>query len=140
MILLPWPSSIVLGLGEDGTVGSGGLCRAATFDQRPAECTTSAPAWGGRWCRGLQGSGRGADSYTEEAYVAVQAPMGWRANASHAVSFDVTKDEHRVAVLTFVKSSYRLGETVLGVMEFNDPSSKAKVLKVRGVPNLTNQD
>lgn len=45
-------------------------------------------------------------------------------------SYDVTKDGVKVAVLTFTKSAYRLGETVLGVVELNDRSSRARVLKL----------
>lgn len=47
------------------------------------------------------------------------------------VSFDVNKDGTKVAILTFTKSAYRLGETVLGVVELNARASRARVLKVR---------
>ena len=43
----------------------------------------------------------------------------------------MNKDGVKVAVLTFTKSAYRLGETVTGVVEMNDRSSRARVLKVR---------
>lgn len=46
------------------------------------------------------------------------------------VSYDVNKDGVKVAVLTFTKSAYRLGETVVGVVELNERSSRARVLKV----------
>ncbi|KAL5534971.1 RGP1 [Sanghuangporus sanghuang] len=46
------------------------------------------------------------------------------------VSYDVNKDGIKVAVLTFTKSAYRLGETVIGVVELNDISSRARVLKL----------
>ena len=46
------------------------------------------------------------------------------------VSYDVTKDGVIVAVLTFTKSAYRLGETITGVVEFNERASRARVLKV----------
>ena len=46
------------------------------------------------------------------------------------VSYDVTKDGVKVAVLTFSKTAYRLGETVLGVVEVNERTSRARVLKV----------
>jgi hypothetical protein len=36
----------------------------------------------------------------------------------------------KVAVLTFTKSAYRLGETVLGVVELNQRTSRARVLSV----------
>ncbi|OSD05766.1 Rgp1-domain-containing protein [Trametes coccinea BRFM310] len=45
-------------------------------------------------------------------------------------SYDVTKDGVKVAVLTFPKSAYRLGETILGVVETNDRASRARVLKL----------
>ena len=47
------------------------------------------------------------------------------------MSYDVNKDGVNVAVLTFVKSAYRLGETVLGVLELNGRANRARVLKVR---------
>ncbi|KAH7923767.1 Rgp1-domain-containing protein [Leucogyrophana mollusca] len=46
------------------------------------------------------------------------------------VSYDVNKDGVKVAVLTFTKSAYRLGETVLGVVELNDRSSRSRVLSL----------
>ena len=51
-----------------------------------------------------------------------------------SVSYDVNKDGVKVAVLTFAKSAYRLGETVLGVVELNGRASRARVLKVRATP------
>lgn len=47
------------------------------------------------------------------------------------MSYDVNKDGVKVAVLTFTKTAYRLGETVLGVVELNERESRARVLKVR---------
>jgi len=46
------------------------------------------------------------------------------------LSYDVNKDGVKVAVLTFTKSAYRLGETVLGVVELNERGSRARVLKL----------
>ncbi|KAF9052330.1 Rgp1-domain-containing protein [Hymenopellis radicata] len=46
------------------------------------------------------------------------------------VSYDVNKDGVKVAVLTFTKSAYRLGETVLGVVEINDRTSRSRVLQM----------
>lgn len=45
------------------------------------------------------------------------------------MSYDVNKDGVKVAVLTFTKSAYRLGETVVGVVELNERASRARVLK-----------
>lgn len=46
------------------------------------------------------------------------------------VSYDVNKDGVKVAVLTFTKSAYRLGESVLGIVELNPRASRARVMKV----------
>ncbi|KZT58546.1 Rgp1-domain-containing protein [Calocera cornea HHB12733] len=48
---------------------------------------------------------------------------------SRKVSYDISKDGEQVAVLTLVKSSYRVGETISGVVELNERSSFARVLK-----------
>jgi len=48
------------------------------------------------------------------------------------VSYDIEKDGAKVAVLTFVKSAYRLGETILGVVDINFPGGRTKVLKASG--------
>ena len=56
-------------------------------------------------------------------------------------SYDVNKDGVKVAVLTFPKSAYRLGETILGVVELNDRPNRARVLKVCTLcfcPNVRN--
>jgi len=46
------------------------------------------------------------------------------------VSYDVNKDGVKVAVLTFTKSAYRLGETVLGVVELNERHGRSRVLSL----------
>ncbi|KAI5122696.1 hypothetical protein M0805_009749 [Coniferiporia weirii] len=46
------------------------------------------------------------------------------------VSYDVNKEGVKVAVLTFTKSAYRLGETVVGVAEINERTGRACVLKL----------
>lgn len=51
-----------------------------------------------------------------------------------SVSYDVNKSGVKVAVLTFGKSAYRLGETVLGVVELNERLARSRVLKVRFHP------
>ncbi|KZP30270.1 Rgp1-domain-containing protein [Athelia psychrophila] len=48
-------------------------------------------------------------------------------------SYDVNKDGVKVAELTFVKSAYRLGETVLGVVEVNTRTSRARVLSMSAI-------
>ncbi|KAK0434585.1 Rgp1-domain-containing protein [Armillaria borealis] len=45
-------------------------------------------------------------------------------------SYDVTKDSVKVAVLTFTKSAYRLGETIQGVVELNERTSRSRVLQM----------
>jgi len=49
---------------------------------------------------------------------------------SPKISYDIAKDGHLVAVLTLIKSTYRLGESVLGVVTFNQPRVERRVLKV----------
>ncbi|KAG6894016.1 hypothetical protein C0992_007835, partial [Termitomyces sp. T32_za158] len=44
-------------------------------------------------------------------------------------SYDVNKDGVKVAVLTFAKGAYRLGETVVGVVEVNERQSRARVVQ-----------
>lgn len=51
------------------------------------------------------------------------------------VSYDVNKDGVKVAVLTFTKSAYRLGETVLGVVELNERHGRSRVLSVSLAPD-----
>ena len=46
------------------------------------------------------------------------------------MSFDVNKDGVKVAVLTFTKSAYRLGESVICVVDVNERLSRSRVLKV----------
>lgn len=48
---------------------------------------------------------------------------------SKKVSYDIAKDGRTVAVITFVKATYRLGETLLGAIEFNNPEMEGRVLK-----------
>ncbi|KAG5644125.1 hypothetical protein DXG03_009072 [Asterophora parasitica] len=48
-------------------------------------------------------------------------------------SYDVNKDGVKVAVLTFTKAAYRLGETVLGVVELNQRASRARVLQLSAI-------
>ncbi|EAU93381.2 hypothetical protein CC1G_04360 [Coprinopsis cinerea okayama7 len=49
---------------------------------------------------------------------------------SRKASYDVNKDGVKVAVLTFSKSSFRLGETVSGVVELNERKGRARVLQL----------
>ncbi|CED84025.1 Reduced growth phenotype protein 1 [Phaffia rhodozyma] len=49
--------------------------------------------------------------------------------SSRKASYDIEKDGQIVAVFTLVKSAFRLGETVQGVVEFNEPNATRKVLK-----------
>ncbi|KAJ3783365.1 Rgp1-domain-containing protein [Lentinula aff. detonsa] len=46
------------------------------------------------------------------------------------VSYDVNKDGVKVAVLTFIKSAFRLGETIHGVVELNERQSQARVVQL----------
>ncbi|WWC69452.1 uncharacterized protein I206_103391 [Kwoniella pini CBS 10737] len=48
---------------------------------------------------------------------------------SSKASYDIAKDGDLVAVLTLIKTTYRLGETVLGVVSFNQGNTSRRVLK-----------
>lgn len=52
----------------------------------------------------------------------------YSANAKYLLiaSYDVNKDGVKAAVLTFPKNAYRLGETILGVVELNERSTRAQ--------------
>ncbi|KAG8889037.1 hypothetical protein FRB98_005934 [Tulasnella sp. 332] len=50
---------------------------------------------------------------------------------SRKMSYNITKESIKVAELTFVKSAFRVGETVIGLVEFNLAQTRARVLKVR---------
>ncbi|CAO1637659.1 unnamed protein product [Parajaminaea phylloscopi] len=52
---------------------------------------------------------------------------------SQKVSYDISKDGQVAAVLTLVKSKYRLGDTVLGVVNINRPNVSARVIRVAAV-------
>ena len=69
----------------------------------------------------LHGSGGGLTGCREAIEVLTRVPK--------KVSYDVNKDGVKVAVLTFMKSAWRLGETVLGVVELNDREGRARILK-----------
>jgi hypothetical protein len=45
----------------------------------------------------------------------------------------VNKEGIKVAVLTFTKSAYRLGETVSGVVELNERIGRSRVVQVKKV-------
>lgn len=49
-------------------------------------------------------------------------------------SYDIEKEGEVVAVFTLVKTAYRLGETVAGMVHFNDGDTGRRVLKVGRVP------
>ena len=46
------------------------------------------------------------------------------------VSYDISKDGQVAAVLTFVKSKFRLGDTVSGVVTMNRSRSIARVVRI----------
>jgi RAB6A-GEF complex partner protein 2 len=74
----------------------------------------------------LRGSEGGLTGCREAVEVLTRVPK--------KISYDVNKDGIKVAVLTFMKSAWRLGETVLGVVELNDRGGRARILKASGTP------
>jgi hypothetical protein len=55
---------------------------------------------------------------------------GTELNPGYIASYDVNKEGVKVAVLTFTKSAYRLGETVCGVVELNERAGRSRVVQV----------
>lgn len=49
------------------------------------------------------------------------------------MSYDIAKDGSIAAVLTLIKSKYRLGDTILGLVNINRPQAVAKVVRVAAV-------
>lgn len=49
---------------------------------------------------------------------------------SQKVSYDISKDGRVAAILTLVKSKYRLGDTVIGVVTINAADSIARVVRI----------
>ncbi|KAI9509863.1 Rgp1-domain-containing protein [Russula earlei] len=70
----------------------------------------------------LHGTGGGLTGCREAVEALTRVPK--------KVSYDVNKGDVKVAVLTFMKSAWRLGETVLGVVELNDREGRARILKL----------
>ena len=62
------------------------------------------------------------------------------AEAGRAASYDIAKDGEVVAVLTLIKSTFRLGETVLCVVTFNERQTERRVLKVSNTSALKHED
>lgn len=52
-----------------------------------------------------------------------------------SVSYDISKDGAVAAVLTLVKSKYRLGDSILGVVNINRVGAVARVVRVSMSPN-----
>jgi len=71
-----------------------------------------------------------SSSGDEDARVGCRELVEIMTRNSKKASYDVNKDGVKVALLTFTKSAYRLGETVLGVVELNDRTGRSRVLKL----------
>lgn len=55
------------------------------------------------------------------------------ARSSSKVSYDISKDGKVAAVLTLVRSRYRLGETITGVININNSTSLARIARMSAV-------
>ncbi|TFK28374.1 Rgp1-domain-containing protein [Coprinopsis marcescibilis] len=66
----------------------------------------------------------------EESEIGCREAVEILTRVTKKVSYDVTKDGVKVAVLTFSKSAYRLGETVLGVVEINERKGRSRVVQM----------
>ncbi|WVF72142.1 hypothetical protein IAT40_006954 [Kwoniella sp. CBS 6097] len=80
--------------------------------------------------RARQGSFvEGDDELVEEGHTGCGEAVEILSRHSPKASYDIAKDGEVVAVLTLIKTTYRLGETVLGVVTFNEPDTERRVLK-----------
>ncbi|KAJ6605333.1 Rgp1-domain-containing protein [Mycena vulgaris] len=87
----------------------------------PSASTAGFP-WG-TGDEGVGGAGGGGLSGCREAVEVLTRNL-------KKVSYDITKDGVTVAVLTFPKSAFRLGETVNGVVEVNWREGRGRVLQL----------
>ncbi|WVQ98723.1 hypothetical protein IAU59_005854 [Kwoniella sp. CBS 9459] len=71
----------------------------------------------------------GDDELVEEGHTGCGEAVEILSRHSPKASYDIAKDGEIVAVLTLIKTTYRLGETVLGVVTFNEPETERRVLK-----------
>ncbi|KAF9007869.1 Rgp1-domain-containing protein [Cyathus striatus] len=85
--------------------------------------------WGWEKGQDLHEEFEGRDGEEEESGGCREAVEVLTRNMKKA-SYDVTKDGVKVAVLTFSKSAYRLGETITGVVEVNERKGRARVVKL----------
>ncbi|ORY33810.1 Rgp1-domain-containing protein [Naematelia encephala] len=73
---------------------------------------------------------RGDDELVDEGLEGSGEAVEVLSRHSQKASFDIAKEGDIVAVLTLIKTTYRLGESVLGVVSFNDHCSDRRVLKL----------
>ncbi|OCF35443.1 hypothetical protein I316_02995 [Kwoniella heveanensis BCC8398] len=71
----------------------------------------------------------GDDELVEEGHTGCGEAVEILSRHSPKASYDIAKEGEIVAVLTLIKTTYRLGETVLGVVTFNEPDTERRVLK-----------
>ncbi|KAH6905798.1 Rgp1-domain-containing protein [Coprinopsis sp. MPI-PUGE-AT-0042] len=70
------------------------------------------------------------DEDEEEPAIGCREAVELLTRTPKKASYDVTKEGVKVAVLTLSKNSFRLGESVSGVVELNERSSRARVLQL----------
>ncbi|PWN28589.1 Rgp1-domain-containing protein [Jaminaea rosea] len=133
----PLPSALVAPDGQDASVGRKKMRERqrgkkalkayaasllASYDEdffasqrlRRGSGTSAAP--GG----GLLGAGSVADDGSGQS---CKAAIEIISRNSQKVSYDISKDGSIAAVLTLIKSKYRLGDTILGVVSINRPTA-----------------
>ena len=69
-------------------------------------------------------------SATSQAHSTCKAAVEALARSSSKVTYDISKDGKIAAVLTLVRSRYRLGETITGVININNHQSLARIARM----------
>ncbi|KAJ7470483.1 Rgp1-domain-containing protein, partial [Mycena latifolia] len=100
---------------------AGSVAELERYAAQLLAATASPTAAGFPW--GEEGAGSGGLSGCREAVEVLTRNL-------KKVSYDITKDGVTVAVLTFPKSAFRLGETVNGVVEVNWREGRGRVLQL----------
>ncbi|TKY84508.1 hypothetical protein EX895_006409 [Sporisorium graminicola] len=71
-----------------------------------------------------------SSAFTETSSSTCRAAIEALARTSSKVTYDISKDGKVAAVLTLVRSRYRLGETITGVININNHQSLARIARM----------
>ncbi|KAF8170190.1 Rgp1-domain-containing protein [Mycena galopus ATCC 62051] len=106
---------------------AGSVADLARYANRLLSATTASPSTMERLGVGEDGLGVGGEG---SGLSGCREAVEMLTRNLKKVSYDITKDGVTVAVLTFPKSAFRLGETVNGVVEVNWRQGRGRVLQL----------